>query len=161
MTQGVILPRWEKQIIYGQLDNGELDWLENERIRIAISYIREKRHCFPACGEYEIDGHHIYAMIQAYDTKEEKKCGWEGHRKYIDIHYIVSGEETALVAGIPTENNDYDEKIDLLHGSACAHVALPMKKDCFAVFFPNDFHKTKCHFDGVHSVQKILIKIEI
>lgn len=161
MTPCVIPPKKEKQMIYGQLNNGELDWLKNERFRMALSYIREKRQCFPPCGEYEIDGRHVYAMIQAYDTKEEEECGWEGHRKYIDLHYIVSGEETVLVTELPIENEGYDDTIDLLRGSAQASVKLPMRSDCFAVFFPNDFHKAKCHLNGVHGIRKILIKIEL
>lgn len=49
-------------------------------------------------GTYEIEGKTIFAIVQEYDTKEEKECFLEGHTNYIDIHYIVSGTELTGIA---------------------------------------------------------------
>ena len=40
---------------------------------------------------YYIDGENIYANVQSYETKDD--APFEGHRKYIDIQYMISGVE--------------------------------------------------------------------
>src|SRR5210317_929538 len=46
-------------------------------------------------GRVEIDGQRVYAIIQSYDTKDEKAAPrFEAHRKYIDIQFLLSGHET-------------------------------------------------------------------
>ena len=41
-------------------------------------------------GKYNIS-ENIYANIQSYETKDNAL--YEAHRKYIDIQYMISGEE--------------------------------------------------------------------
>ena len=63
----------------------------------------------------EIDGTKIYASVSEYTTKEYEDAKFEGHRKYIDIQYIVSGTESIEMADISkvTANTDYNENKDI------------------------------------------------
>ena len=42
-------------------------------------------------GKHIIDGDKIFANVQSYDTKDD--APFEGHRKYIDIQYMIEGTE--------------------------------------------------------------------
>ncbi len=46
-----------------------------------------------ASGKHEIDSDKILAIVQEYDTKTNSECVLEGHHKYIDIQYVISGVE--------------------------------------------------------------------
>ena len=67
-------------------------------------------------GRYEIEGDDIRGSISEYVTKDEKDCKYEGHRKYIDIQYVISGVEVIGVCDISkmTPKAEYDEQKDYL-----------------------------------------------
>lgn len=44
-------------------------------------------------GNYEIDGDKVFAFVQEYTTQAAVDKRWESHEKYIDIQYIIDGEE--------------------------------------------------------------------
>lgn len=52
-------------------------------------------------GRYEIDGDDIYAMIQKQTTAAPENKKAESHYKYIDIQYLICGEEMQGVAPLP------------------------------------------------------------
>ena len=44
------------------------------------------------CGTYTVDDD-IFYMVQEYETKHPQEARYEAHEKYVDIQYIVKGEE--------------------------------------------------------------------
>src|ERR1700755_2245584 len=44
-------------------------------------------------GKYEIDGTHVFAIVNEYDTVPASGQQMEAHKKHIDVQYIVSGHE--------------------------------------------------------------------
>src|SRR5690242_793874 len=44
-------------------------------------------------GKYPIDGNHVFATITEDATKDFDKTRWESHRNYIDLQYVIEGEE--------------------------------------------------------------------
>ena len=46
------------------------------------------------------DNGSLYAIVQEYDSKTPENAKAEGHEKYIDIQYVVSGEEVMEVFDI-------------------------------------------------------------
>jgi YhcH/YjgK/YiaL family protein len=86
----------------------------------------------------------------------------EGHRVFIDIQYMVAGEE--FIGYVPrahcTERsddaaNDFQE----LQGSA---EYLTLRPGCFAVYFPEDGHQPGIG-TGAHTglIRKIVIKVPV
>ena len=49
-------------------------------------------------GKFDIDGETFFGIGLEYDTKENKDCLWEGHRRYLDIHILLEGEEKIEIA---------------------------------------------------------------
>ncbi len=44
-------------------------------------------------GKYQIEGESIFILIQKYDSQPESEREGESHRKYIDIQFVLNGEE--------------------------------------------------------------------
>ena len=88
-------------------------------------------------------GKDIFALESAYKTKERKDVPYESHRKYIDLQYIVQGEELIEVTPISrlSITQPYDEEKDYTLYSNDAHgILLYMKPGMIAIFFPEDAH---------------------
>ncbi len=94
-------------------------------------------------------------------SKPEKECIYEAHRKYIDLHYIVSGVErigTSHIAALTTATPYSSEKdIEFLEGEADGYYDL--KPGQFMVCFPNDAHKVAIMKDQPGDIQKVVFKI--
>src|SRR5687768_2776721 len=105
-----------------------------------------------ADGRYDIDGDHVFALVQSYDTVPPTEKKYESHRVYADIQYIAEGSEViyyATIAGlVPT--TAYDETKDcLLYSDPAAATPLFMAPGRFAIFFAQDGHKPGCVHNGV------------
>lgn len=115
-----------------------------------------------ACGKYSIDGEDIYAIVQHYETMHASEVLWECHDKYLDIQYIVSGEETIVWAERDRiENwNTYDEGNDCCVAEAnCAGVPLALSDGQFAIFAPQDAHKPRCVRTTPSHITKVVLKV--
>lgn len=64
----------------------------NPSIKKAIDFLRHLPKDLTE-GKIEIDGEKVFALLQKYETIVEAVPKFEFHRKYIDVQYIVSGEE--------------------------------------------------------------------
>ena len=67
----------------------------------AIDALRELVASDPADGKYVIDGDNIFASVMSYTTAPASEKKFELHRKYIDIQYIISGNE--IIGGAKEE----------------------------------------------------------
>ena len=93
-------------------------------------------------GNYAIDGEDAFAIITNSATKEPENCRWESHRKYIDLQYLILGEEKMGIAPITDceISVPYDENKDVMFFEAEGkyHTASPA---VFFLFFPEDVHR--------------------
>lgn len=44
-------------------------------------------------GKYSIDGDNVFATITEDRTMDFDKTNWESHGNYIDLQYVIAGEE--------------------------------------------------------------------
>ena len=72
------------------------------RVYDALKFLSETDFSKIELGRYELDGDNIFYMVQSYDTDPDKTIS-EAHKKYIDIQYMVEGEEIIGVADISSE----------------------------------------------------------
>src|SRR3989337_574170 len=59
----------------------------------AIEFLRRPDIHNMADGRVDIDGQHVFALVQRYETVKTDAPKFEYHRKNIDIQYIGSGGE--------------------------------------------------------------------
>ncbi|HVW16159.1 MAG TPA: YhcH/YjgK/YiaL family protein [Mucilaginibacter sp.] len=113
-----------------------------------------------APGQYPIDGKNAYATITFAPSKTFEASKWESHQKYIDLQYVINGEEKIGVAPVSgaTITGPYNEKKDVAHYSSegTYYVATPKE---FFLFFPADAHRPNIKVDGYDNVKKLVIKI--
>ena len=112
-------------------------------------------------GKYEIDGKNIYAMVQEYDTKPVAEKKFEIHKDYIDIQYIISGEELMGYESLdklePMGDYKPDAQLFYMNGE---YDKIKLCAGELVVFFPNEPHAPGVAVDDIPSaVKKIVVKI--
>ena len=116
-------------------------------------------------GKYEIDGADLFISVQEYNTKLAENARFEAHRKYIDIQYIVSGEEVVEVTDLSktTIETEYNETKDMEFYTPTGSVWRgSLTAGGYGIFFPNDVHRPALAVEGVPApVKKILVKIKL
>lgn len=114
-------------------------------------------------GRYDIPGTECFALVQRYETRPAADKLMEAHRKYIDIQYLVEGQELIGVAHPETQSvtEEYNAENDALFYDGKKDVLdLPMEAGHLAVFFPEDAHRPGCQSgDKPSPVTKVVIKI--
>ena len=146
-------------MIVDVLDKKELYYNVHNNFKKAFEFIEKVCNENLDLGKYELDGKNLYAMVQEYDTKAEGN--WECHRKYIDIQYIVSGEEIIGVAPIQNEKSMIDEKPekDVAHYS-CKTKEIVLNSGEFMVLYPSDLHLPGKAANEPCQVLKVVVKIK-
>ena len=113
-------------------------------------------------GSYEIDGKRVYANVATYETKESNLCIWEAHKKYLDLHYIISGEENIKVSNINTmKTGNYTEESDYLQISGIEQYTIPLAVGNFLLLTTQEAHMTGCKTNTKMWVKKIIFKISV
>lgn len=131
------------------------------RIRRALDYLEITDFTKIEPGRYEIESTDIYMLVQEYFTKDISICKLEGHQKYIDIQYMVTGPE---LIGITTLKEDqlkgvsYENDCAFFDASTCM---IKLDTGIFAIFFPDDLHMPCIKSNESSKVKKIVIKVAI
>jgi YhcH/YjgK/YiaL family protein len=98
--------------------------------------------------------------VADYETKPSTTGELEAHKKYIDIHCIVSGSELIGYAPLTDQQAcrpyDPDNDFALFHGESSF---IRMVPGMFAIFFPDDLHMPGVG-ETVEHVRKIVVKVK-
>ena len=134
----------------------------NERINLAFEYIRSTDLTDIKTGKYAIDGDTIYASISEYHTKNNTESMPEAHQKYIDVQYIIKGEE--LIGYAPLYDQEiaveYAEANDIaFYNAEVSYVKLV--EGMFMILFPGDLHQPCIKVDNSTYVKKVVVKVKI
>ena len=116
-------------------------------------------------GRYELDGDALFAMVQEYDTNPPESNRFEAHRRYIDIQYVVSGNEAIEVAELASTlpDGDFSEARDVGFYRDLPNATRAVLHDGeFGIFFPHDVHKPGLHAAlAPEKVRKIVVKVRV
>ena len=105
-----------------------------------------------------------FALEQVYDTKERKNCFFESHKKYVDVQFIVEGEEIIEVSDVNDMNIDanYDSELDLLKYELASKASIiKLKKGDIAIFYPQDAHMPCVQSNNSQKVVKTVVKVAV
>lgn len=112
-------------------------------------------------GKHEIDGSRLFATVAHDEGRGHQGAFLESHRKYIDIQYVISGEEEMGwmdLAACQRIKQAYNPDTDLafyLDGPTSWFKVAPKS---FTVFFPQDAHAPLA---GRGSVHKVVVKVAV
>lgn len=131
----------------------------------AIAFLGQLENHIPADGRVDIDGEHVFALVQRYETEKRDLFRFECHRRYIDIQYIASGKELIgwAPAGRMTVTEAYDMEKDICFGVVQKDEITPvcLREGQLAIFYPEDAHAPKMADSDPSSVIKVVVKIEV
>lgn len=152
-------------MIVDNLSNSKKYYVLSEKFEKAFEFIKKATEENLHIGKYEIDGTEVYGLVQEYETKTEEQGKFEGHRKYIDIQYMISGIERIEVIDISKAkaNTEYNDEKDIEfydNNEKTGNVVLEAGE--YAILYPNDIHKPGMTFGAkATNVRKIVVKVKI
>jgi YhcH/YjgK/YiaL family protein len=113
-------------------------------------------------GKYEIAGDNVYAIITEQPSKTPEMAKWEAHEKFIDIQYVIKGEEKIGITPLSTAtlSKPYDETNDYSNYEADGPL-YSAKPGTFFLFFPDDVHRPNILVEGFDVVKKVVIKVRV
>jgi biofilm protein TabA len=113
-------------------------------------------------GKHPVDGDNAYVSVTEAPSKELDKAGWEAHKKYIDLQYVIRGKEQIAVSPIDkaTVTKPYDETKDVANYAA-EGIFYTAEPGTFFLFFPQDVHRPNIKVAGYDMVKKLVVKIKV
>lgn len=151
-------------MIYDKIKNIALYKGLSDDIYAGLKYLKDLSPDI-APGTYEINPR-VKAFVSEYTTKSENENGYEAHRQFIDIQYLISGKERikCLPLEYLKETKAYSAENDAaFYESDLGRQSsdLFLQPSAFAIFFPQDAHMPKLCIDAPEEVKKVIIKVKI
>lgn len=114
-----------------------------------------------ADGRYEVDGDSLFYMLQSY-TNSPVNVTPEAHKKYIDIQYMISGQEKIAVAPLEEMTEEVEARpegdIWFYRGPLSE---LLLSGDKFAVLWPGDAHAPGIAVGEPAPCRKCVVKVKL
>jgi len=133
----------------------------SERLAKGIDYINNSDFSKIDLGTYKIEGDNVFAMVQEYDTRAIDNCILEGHIKYIDIQYIIEGEEhIGLTSKANQELEERNDENDYAFYKGDSTL-FKFNPSVFGIFFPDDLHMPCVGLNHISTVRKVVVKVRI
>jgi biofilm protein TabA len=152
-------------MIVSDLDHIDHQIASTPSLRKAFTFLRTHNlHGLPD-GRVEIDGDRVFALVQRYKTMITDAPKFECHRKYIDVQFIVSGEE--VIGWAPLERMTitgvYDADKDICFGTVTTGkwTRVHLQAGQLAVLWPEDGHAPKLAGSASSPVVKIVVKVAV
>lgn len=150
-------------MIYDKVDNLRTYISISNDIRLGLEWIRDVKQDVEI-GIYELSTK-VKAIVSEYTTKEVNENGYEAHHDYIDIQYLIGGEEyinsspLEYLKEIKVYNKDIDAAFYVEAGTKPQELLLG--NGYFAILFPQDGHMPQLCVDEPKPVKKVVIKVKI
>lgn len=150
-------------MILDKLANAQRYYFLGPKFEKAFQYLTTTDFATLAKGKYEIDGTDIFAIVNEYDTIDAAGEQMESHKKYIDIQYMVTGEELIGHDFLEqqTPSKAYDTEKDFMLFAEKPSFFTRLAAGSFAVFFPTDLHMPNLKVEASIPVKKIVIKVSV
>lgn len=114
-------------------------------------------------GKQELEGEHLFVSVAEYYGKQKPDALYESHKKYIDIQYVIKGEELIGLTTLDkvTVKEPYNEDKDIAFYDFEGGDYLKATPENFFLFFPEDVHRPSIISGDSVLVKKIVVKILI
>ena len=126
----------------------------------ALQYLRRTDLGQLPAGRQEIDGSRLYALaIRGEGNGRRAKL--EAHRRYIDIHYSITGEDVIGWKPLSTCHDPeqaYDQKSDCRLFRDAPDSWVTVVQGSFGIFFPEDTHAPAAADGPIH---KVVLKVAV
>jgi len=151
-------------MIVGHIKNREKE-LYSPILQNGLKFLEQTDFSDWENGRHEIDGNNMFAIIQEYlpDVRENRKA--ETHGKYLDIQYVVAGEEiigySNLTAAAEVDEDCLADKDAVFYRNLTTETDVRVLSEMYAIFFPWDIHRPGCVSKPGIRVRKVVLKIKL
>lgn len=148
-------------MILDTLQNADLYIDLDSNLRLGLEYLQNTDFTSMKMGKYEISGDEVFAILQSYNTKEESDCRLEAHKKYVDIQYMVSGDE--IMGVVPFNNQEITEALPDNDVTFYKGTGAPVlvNEGSFTIFFQTDVHAPGIKVKASKEIVKVVVKVEL
>lgn len=113
-------------------------------------------------GRYDLDNG-VYANVMSYVTKPSSLSIYESHQKYIDIQYMVFGEEIIVTENAKNIQDKIFEEYNLdkditLYNCNSGSVQVLQAGDVI-ILYPEDAHRGAIAVERPMKIRKIVVKV--
>jgi YhcH/YjgK/YiaL family protein len=114
-------------------------------------------------GKQELEGEHLFVSVAEYYGKQKPDALYESHKKYIDIQYIIKGEEIMGLTTLDkvTLKEPYNEEKDIAFYDYDGGEYIKATPGNFFLFFPEDVHRPSITTGDSVLVKKIVVKLRV
>ena len=149
-------------MIYGNIKNTEEYKFLNTDLQKCFEYIKNNDLKNLEKGSYEICGNDLFVNIVEYETTTEDKRFWEAHKNYLDLHFMLDGEEIINVNFIDNMKQiEFVEKDDFLSLEGNKKSSILLEEGDFLICYPNDAHMTAIKVSDSKKIKKAIFKVKI
>lgn len=126
----------------------------------AFSYLRDTDLLTLKNGRHTIDGDNVYSIVSEAPLKDYDKTAFESHKNYIDLQYVIAGEENMGRTSVEslTVDKAYNDKADIAYYKGDGKI-YTVPQNSFLLFFPGEAHRPNISPGGNKVVKKVVIKI--
>ena len=149
-------------MVYDSIDNIELYKGFSEDIYLGLQFLKNTTPDIEN-GVHELSPR-VKALVSEYKTKEVNEYGFEAHKKFIDIQFLLKGSEKICCLPLDQliETKPYSEENDAAFYTANTKpIEMTLGDGYFAIFFPQDGHMPQLCVDVPADVKKVVVKVRI
>lgn len=150
-------------MVFDSVDNASRYKSLGPRMAAALSFIEAVRASEFQARKVEIQGNDVFAMFQDTTTEPAEGRHYEAHREYIDVQYVVSGEEVIRVTKLSllSETVPYDADRDIAFYGIAPGNDLHLRPGDFVILYPEDAHLPKIPPAEPANVKKVVVKVRV
>lgn len=149
-------------MIFGNIENlDEYSFLE-AKIAECFTYAKENDLLNYEKGSHAIDGERFFVNIVEYETTEAENRFWEAHKKYLDVHLMLNGEEQIDLNFLQNMVvKEFVEKDDFVPMNGEKNSSVILRNGDFLICYPQDGHRTAVRVQESQKIKKAIFKVLI
>ena len=149
-------------MIFGNIKNlKEYPFLEGQ-IKKCFAFVAEHDLVGFEKGKYKMEGEDLFVNVTEYTTAQEEECFWEAHKKYIDLHLMLCGQEQIDINFIQNmQVLEYMDESDFLQLDGGKNCSVVLNPGDFLICYPSDGHRTAVAVEKPESIKQAIFKIKI
>jgi YhcH/YjgK/YiaL family protein len=140
------------------------DWTKYPQLKkyaAAFDYLQKTDFRTKEPGRSDLNGSSMYATLSANRAKLPETGKIEAHRRYLDIHYLVEGQEmigSSALTGLEL-TDAYKESSDVeFYRRPASYRRIEVRPGQFAIFMPGQGHMPGCGTDTSAVIRKVVVK---
>ncbi|WP_411753962.1 YhcH/YjgK/YiaL family protein [Serratia sp. (in: enterobacteria)] len=130
----------------------------------AITFIQQTDFSELPLGKLDIIPGKMFCLLQEMNTVPAEQMRAESHFDFVDIQYLLRGEETIGVARRLGNEDVVEQRLQhdiVFYQQTHNEIPVTLLPGMFAVFFPHDLHRPCCQSRGEVLIRKAVIKIHL